>query len=35
MQVGDLVMRQLEGLPDWKLKVAVDQFEMLGHGVVL
>ena len=35
MQVGDLVMRQLEGLPDWKLKPAVKQFEKLGHGIVL
>ena len=35
MQVGDLVMRNLEGLPDWKLKPAVKQFELLGHGIVL
>lgn len=35
MKIGDLVMRELEGLPDWKLKVAVQQFERLGHGVVL
>ena len=35
MKVGDLVMRQLEGLPYWKYKVAVEQFERLGHGIVL
>jgi len=28
-------MRELEGLPDWKLKVAIEQFERLGHGIVL
>ena len=35
MKVGDLVMRKLDGLPDWKYKVAVEQFERLGHGIVL
>jgi len=35
MEVGDLVIRELEGLPDWQLKPAVEQFERLGHGIVL
>ena len=35
MKVGDLVVRKMRGLPDWKLKPAVEQFERLGHGVVL
>ena len=35
MKVGDLVSRQLEGLPPWKLEPAIEQFERLGHGIVV
>jgi len=32
---GDLVIRKVKGLPDWKLRPAVEQLERLGHGLVL
>jgi hypothetical protein len=35
VKVGDLVIRRVLNVPDWKLKVAVNQRELLGHGVVL
>ena len=35
MKVGDLVIRNVKNLPDWKLKPAVEQRERLGHGLVL
>ena len=35
MKVGDLVIRKVKGLPDWKLRPAVSQRERLGHGLVL
>lgn len=35
MKVGDLVIRKVTNLPDWKLRPAVEQREQLGHGLVL
>ena len=35
MQVGDLVIRKVQGLPDYLLKPAVEQRQLLGHGIVL
>ena len=35
VKVGDLVIRRIRNMPDWKLKVAVNQRELLGHGVIL
>lgn len=35
MKVGDLVIRKVKNLPDWKLRPAVEQRERLGHGLVL
>ena len=35
MKVGDLVIRKVLHLPDWKLKPAMEQRERLGHGLVL
>tara|TARA_B100000519_G_scaffold197880_1_gene206378 strand:- start:122 stop:343 length:222 start_codon:yes stop_codon:yes gene_type:complete len=35
MKVGDLVIRKILHVPDWKKKVAVNQRELLGHGIIL
>ena len=35
MQVGDLVIRKVRNIPDYMLKRAVEQRQLLGHGVVL
>ncbi len=35
MQVGDLVMRRVFNVPDWKRKTAIEQQERLGFGIVL
>ena len=35
MNVGDLVIRKVKNLPDWKRKPAAEQRERLGHGIVL
>ena len=35
MKLGDLVMRRVFNVPDWKRKVAVEQRERLGAGLVL
>ena len=35
MKPGDLVIRKIRDLPDWKLKSAVNQRDLLGHGLVL
>ena len=34
MQVGDLVIRRILHVPEWKAEVAINQRELLGHGVV-
>ena len=35
MNVGDLVIRKVRGEPDWKMRVAVNQRDLLGHGIIL
>ena len=35
MKVGDLIIRRILNVPDWKAKVAIEQRERLGHGVIL
>ena len=35
MQVGDLVMRRVFNIPDWKRESAIEQRERLGVGIVL
>ena len=35
MKVGDLVMRRVFNVPDWKRESAVEQRERLGVGIVL
>ncbi len=35
MKVGDLVMRRVFNVPDWKRKSAIEQQERLGFGIVL
>jgi hypothetical protein len=35
VKVGDLVTRRIQGEPDWKKSVAINQFELLGCGIVL
>ena len=35
MKVGDIVIRKVRDIPDWKLKSASEQRERLGHGLVL
>ena len=35
MKPGDLVIRKIRDLPDWKLKSAVNQRDLLGHGLIL
>ena len=35
MQVGDLVIRKVQGLPEYLLKPAAEQRQRLGHGIVL
>ncbi len=35
MKVGDLVIRRILHVPDWKAKVAINQRELLGHGIIL
>ena len=35
MKVGDLVIRKVRGIPDWKIRSAVNQRDLLGHGVIL
>tara|TARA_A100001011_G_C14072723_1_gene740992 strand:- start:29 stop:256 length:228 start_codon:yes stop_codon:yes gene_type:complete len=35
MKVGDLVIRKVQDLPDWKLRPAIIQRERLGHGLIL
>ena len=35
MQVGDLVIRRVFNVPDWKRKTAEKQRETLGIGIVL
>ena len=35
MKVGDLVIRRVFNVPDWKRNVAVEQREKLGVGIIL
>ena len=35
MNVGDLVIRRVKGLPDWQLRPAAQQRAQLGHGIIL
>ena len=35
MKVGDLVIRRILHVPDWKVNVAIEQRERLGHGIIL
>jgi len=35
VQVGDLVIRRILHVPDWKARAAINQRELLGHGVVM
>lgn len=35
MKVGDLIIRKVRGVPDWKIGAAINQRDLLGHGVVL
>lgn len=35
MKVGDLVIRKVRGVPDYMMRTAVKQRELLGHGVIL
>ena len=35
MQIGDLVMRRVFNIPDWKRESAIEQQERLGFGIVL
>ncbi len=35
MEVGDLVIRKVQGIPDYMLKPAVEQRQKLGHGVII
>tara|TARA_B100000424_G_scaffold266164_1_gene256896 strand:- start:500 stop:724 length:225 start_codon:yes stop_codon:yes gene_type:complete len=35
MKVGDLVMRRVFNVPDWKRESAIEQRERLGVGIVL
>ena len=35
MKRGDLVTRRIQGVPDWKKSVAINQCELLGCGIVL
>jgi hypothetical protein len=35
MKPGDLVIRKIRNIPDWKLKPAFEQRERLGFGIVL
>ena len=35
MKVGDMVIRNAEGVPDWRQKMAYDQNEKTGAGIVL
>jgi len=35
VQIGDLVIRKVQGLPDYLLKPAVNQRQRLGHGIIL
>jgi len=35
MKVGDLVIRKILHVPDWKAKAAINQRELLGHGIIL
>jgi hypothetical protein len=32
---GDLVIRRIRGIPDWKQEAAINQRNLLGHGLVL
>lgn len=35
MKVGDLVIRKIREVPEWKLRAALNQKNLLGHGIVL
>ena len=35
MKIGDLVIRKILHVPDWKAKVAINQRELLGPGIIL
>ena len=35
MNIGDLVIRKVRGIPDWKMRSAVNQRDLLGHGIIL
>ena len=35
MKVGDLVIRRVFNVPDWKRETAVEQREKLGVGIIL
>ena len=35
VNIGDLVIRKTRGVPDWKMRPAIEQRDRLGHGVVL
>ena len=35
MKVGDLVIRKVRGVPDYMMRAAVNQRDLLGHGTIL
>ena len=35
MKPGDLVIRRIRDIPDWTLKPAINQRDLLGYGLVL
>ncbi len=35
MKIGDMVIRKVRDLPDFRMKSAVEQRDRLGHGLIL
>ena len=35
MKVGDLVIRKVRDVPEWKRQSAINQRDLLGYGIVL
>ena len=35
MKPGDLVIRRVRGVPDWRREAAVNQRNLLGYGLIL
>ncbi len=35
MKVGDLVIRKVEGVSDFRMRAAIEQRRRLGHGLIL